>query len=146
MNDALKVPSPFYRVAAKALIFDDQQRLLLAYYYDHVYGIPGGGWEHDESFEDCLRRELGEELEAKITKIGPIVVTYRAPNWRGHMQLRLAAVCKLAGINFHPGDDVIDTLYVTKAEFLTLRYAKDDLPVDQTMEELADKIWQQVEK
>lgn len=142
----MQLPSPFYRVAAKALVFDEKKRLLLAYHNDHVYGIPGGGWEHNESFEECLHREFSEELGVRITDVGPIALTYRAPSQHGHMQLRLVAVCTVAGRDFDPGDDVIDTLFVSKAEFLTLQFAKDDQPVDQTMQELADKIWQQVEK
>ena len=55
LKQLVGLPSPFYRVAAKAIIFDDQQRMLMVFTDDGNPEVPGGGWEHDESFEDMLK-------------------------------------------------------------------------------------------
>jgi ADP-ribose pyrophosphatase YjhB (NUDIX family) len=57
-------PSPFYRVSVKALVFDRDGRLLVVQEPDGLWEVPGGGWEHGESFEECLARELAEEIMA----------------------------------------------------------------------------------
>jgi hypothetical protein len=56
--------SPFYRVSVKALVFDRDGRLLVVQEPDGLWEVPGGGWEHGESFEKCLARELAEEIMA----------------------------------------------------------------------------------
>jgi 8-oxo-dGTP pyrophosphatase MutT (NUDIX family) len=52
--DPNPLPSTFYRVSIKALVFDDRNRLLVGLTKDEEapgWEIPGGGWEHDETFE-----------------------------------------------------------------------------------------------
>lgn len=50
------LPSTYYRVSLKALIFDTQNRLLVLRGENGKWELPGGGWEHGESVEACLRR------------------------------------------------------------------------------------------
>lgn len=58
-------PSTIYRVSLKAIIRDDEGRVLLVQEGDPVWTFPGGGIEHGESESEALRRELAEE--ANIT-------------------------------------------------------------------------------
>ena len=62
--DPGKLPSPFYRVSLKAIVLDHQERLLLGQADNGNWEVPGGGWEHPETLERGLRRELLEELGA----------------------------------------------------------------------------------
>ncbi len=56
-----KYPNTFYRVSAKAIIMDDQDRILMVK-EDSSHDLPGGGIDHGESFKQALKRELNEEV------------------------------------------------------------------------------------
>lgn len=137
--DFREIPSPFYRVAIKALVMDNDGCLLLAEAKDGVYELPGGGWEYeDESLEISLDRELREELGVGALEVSPIVATYRALSSRyGSHGLRLVVRATLASNEFQPGDGLVAVRFVTKAELQTVQLAVEDLPV----RDLCDVIW-----
>lgn len=115
--------SPFYRVASRLLVFDGQKRLLVVENKDHEYEIPGGGWEHGETFGECLRREALEELGVDVSSFGDISFTYRAYNViKGHWSLRLFVLATLAGHHFKCGDDMIAARFVSQEAFLELSF------------------------
>ena len=53
---------------AKAIIKNDNDEILLAC-SNFNYHLPGGHLEKDESFEDCLAREIKEEVGVDIPKV-----------------------------------------------------------------------------
>lgn len=59
--DVSQIPSPFYRVAVKAFITDEQGRFLLQKETRGVWDLPGGGLEFGEKPLTALKRELQEE-------------------------------------------------------------------------------------
>ena len=63
------IPSTFYRVSLKALVFDSEDRLLALQNDDGTWELPGGGWEHSETLEQCMRREIREELGVEVARI-----------------------------------------------------------------------------
>lgn len=77
------------RPAARVLVIDEHQRLLLFHIHDGealherlpamtVYWLtPGGGLEPGESFEAAARRELWEETGLQVDTLGPCVWTGR---------------------------------------------------------------------
>jgi 8-oxo-dGTP pyrophosphatase MutT (NUDIX family) len=75
--------SPRLRPAARAVVLDSAQRVLLVRFEfpmvddlpNGLWACPGGGIEPDESIADGLRRELREEVGLEITDVGP-------PIWR----------------------------------------------------------------
>ncbi|HEX7964014.1 MAG TPA: NUDIX hydrolase, partial [Candidatus Saccharimonadales bacterium] len=69
--------SPMYRVTARALIFDERMRLLVVEDNDGRYELPGGGWEHNESLEQCIAREIKEELGVSALWVGKLWFCYR---------------------------------------------------------------------
>lgn len=56
-----KYPSTFYRVSFKAIIRDEQNRILMVYEADS-WDLPGGGVEFGETPKQTLVREFKEEL------------------------------------------------------------------------------------
>lgn len=65
----MDIPSCFYRVSAKALIVDDQNRFLLAKEPDGKWDLPGGGLEFGENAQTAIKREVKEEVGLNATKI-----------------------------------------------------------------------------
>ena len=59
----------FYRVSAKGIVIDDQNRILLAHESDGTWDMLGGGLDHDEDPIACLKREIQEETGLVVTKV-----------------------------------------------------------------------------
>jgi mutator protein MutT len=57
-----KYPNTFYRVSIKAIIRNQEGKVLVLKEHQNKWELPGGGIDHGESCHDCLRRELKEEL------------------------------------------------------------------------------------
>lgn len=58
------IPSPYYRVSAKAKIIMGN-KIILVKEDGKKLDLPGGGVEHSEKIMEALRRELGEEIGYK---------------------------------------------------------------------------------
>jgi 8-oxo-dGTP pyrophosphatase MutT (NUDIX family) len=133
----------YYRVSCKALIFDDQGQLLVSKDINGEWEIPGGGWDHEETYDACIRRELDEELEAKVTHIGPLSFFYRCETEHGHPKISLAFLVELASHNFKPNEgELVEARFVTRDEFLQLPFQQ----AEHFVQEWADQIWPAVEK
>ncbi|MCR4328425.1 MAG: NUDIX domain-containing protein [Patescibacteria group bacterium] len=85
---------PQFVIAAFAVIFDEQKRVLLCHRRDYdLWNLPGGGMEHGESPWDCVVREAREEtgLEVEIVKLAGV---YGKPD---RNQVAFSFVCKIVG-------------------------------------------------
>ncbi|HEX5448341.1 MAG TPA: NUDIX hydrolase [Candidatus Saccharimonadales bacterium] len=134
-----KLPSPFYRCSVKAIILDDQGRLLIGRgNNDEIQGweMPGGGWEYGESIEECLRREIKEELGAEIGEIGEVFATYRGRSRHGWMIVRIAVRVKLKNHDFKYGA-MTEAKLVTREELMNIEFDAEE----GTVKTIADKIW-----
>jgi 8-oxo-dGTP pyrophosphatase MutT (NUDIX family) len=130
------LPSPFYRVTAKALIFDEQRRLLVGS-SEKGWQVPGGGWEHDESFEQALQREFEEEFGVAISGIGSVQFVYRGKSSHGWYTVRIAVTATIASHEFTCGDGLTEARFVTRDEFLALTFS----PSEEAVQEHVDQIW-----
>lgn len=126
MNPA-QLPSTFYRVTAKALIFDDQHRLLVVGRHGNgVWQTPGGGWEHNESFEDCLKREVQEELGVAIDKTGPPQFVFRARSKHGWYTIRIVVTATVKSHDFAYGDGMVEAKFITREEFQVAQFEESE--------------------
>jgi 8-oxo-dGTP diphosphatase len=68
---------PLLREAARAIILDESDRIVMVKYIfpggEVRWGTPGGGLDPGESHEDGVRREVREELGLTELEIGPHV-------------------------------------------------------------------------
>lgn len=135
----MNIPDAYYRISVKALVFDAEGRLLVVKNDEGGWEIPGGGWEHKESLQECLARELKEELRAGIKQTGDVTLHYRGTTSSGYPKLSLAVPVSLDGGELTPDDDIIEAKYVTKDEFLNLKFEAGE----DAVQSHADQIWSQ---
>jgi 8-oxo-dGTP pyrophosphatase MutT (NUDIX family) len=106
--------------------------------HDGDYELPGGGWEYNESFRECLEREIREELGVALASCDEeIIGVYRGRNTQGKMLMRIVVRATLGSYNFKPVD-MARVLWITRTEFMAL----DLVPTgEEGSKQLADKIW-----
>lgn len=81
---------PANRIAARALVVDQEGRVLLVKFRDDSgqvwWATPGGGIDDGEDVESALRRELAEELGLDDFELGPEIWTREHTfGWRGRI-------------------------------------------------------------
>lgn len=124
----MAIPSPYYRVSIKALIFNDQSQLLVMQRRDDGYWeLPGGGLEHGETMQFGLRREVMEELCVGIGAIDfGTMFPYIGRTTRGTMGLKLAVRAELESTDFKLEDKFKHARYVTAQELAALEMRDDE--------------------
>lgn len=133
----------FYRVSLKAIIFDEQRRLLVYQNAEDEWEMPGGGWEQGESAEDCLRRELKEEVNATVTEVGNVLSVYSLFHSGGNWKLCIAYEVKIAdGALVPDGDEVAKCAYVAQEKFMRLPFN----PNEAAIIDHAESIWSESER
>lgn len=140
--DPSTLPSSFYRVTAKALIFDEEGRLLVIKNHKGGSELPGGGIEFGEDIEKCLRRELQEELHVSLETCGPIACMYGRVNSLGIHIIRLAAVCRVNSHEFTPDDGIKEAKFVTRDEFMALNLERHE----GNIHDFTDIIWSETKE
>lgn len=124
-------------MTAKALVFDDQGRLLVGRNEESGYEIPGGGWEFGESHEACLRREVLEELGVGIETIGGQYRMWTGEHYlHGYKMLRIGVRVTLASYKFVPSDEMIVVEWVDRPTFMKL-----DWKFEGDKDEMVEAIW-----
>ncbi|MDL2363188.1 MAG: NUDIX hydrolase [Patescibacteria group bacterium] len=138
MQFAEFLAEPFYRVATRAIVFDGNGNLLVVLNQDDQWEIPGGGWDHEETFDECLKREVHEELGVEVTKVNPIALSYKARDQSNYMSLRLAARTELSSTDFSfVPDDMKEAKFITREEADVLPFS----PGEGVTQEILDSIY-----
>jgi A/G-specific adenine glycosylase len=129
-----KHPTPHYQVSA-GIIHDKQGHILIAQrplegLLGGLWEFPGGKCEDGESLQDCLRRELREELAIEVEVGDEFVVVQHAFT---HFRITLHAfTCQY--LSGEPQKlSVHDWAWVTEDEFARYSFGKADRQVIEAM-------------
>lgn len=118
MERGPKTPNAYYRVSIKALITNDDGKILVVNERGLGWDLPGGGLDWGESAGDGLRRELHEELGCKV-KIdeNPCLI---APSSAGEYDRHVLWIIYKAKINpdeIQKTDEVSEFAFVSVEDF-----------------------------
>ena len=106
-------PSTIYRVVAKALITNEDGKILVVKENQDFWSLPGGGLEHGESAQDCLKREIRVEIGVDNVEIGEIAYSTNVYLDRRDIWMTwIVYKAKLNSSNFVFGDGVTDAKYI----------------------------------
>lgn len=127
--------SPFYRVALKAVILDNQNRMLVVKSHKGFYEIPGGGWEHGEAIAQALERELQEEtqLDIEVDTSRPLCIWQAYSSEWGYQAMRIVYRAKLRDPAQQPvpSDGMTEIRFADKDELMQLYFPDTDEPIKQ---------------
>ncbi len=109
--------SPIFRIGVFALIFDDQDRILLGHRRDiDWWNLPGGGMEAGETVDEALRREVREETGLEV-EVEQLVGVYSKPQ---KQEVVLTFRCQVIGGMLRPTEEIRESCY----------FAPDALPAN----------------
>ncbi len=132
------LPDTFWRVSVKALVYDSHNRLLVFMSRSGEWQMPGGGLEHTETFEQCVKRELAEEIQVGVKRIGDIIFVYQGKTIKGYPKINIGIKVVIDDAAPTPtDDDLVEARFVAKDEFLSLNFE----PGESTIKDYADQIW-----
>lgn len=117
-----EVTSGFYRVSIKGLILDETRKKFLTVREDNgIWELPGGGLDWGESMEDCLRREIKEEMGLEVTEMAKLPSFYlTGKNIDGHWSLNLVFEIKVKDLNFTPSEECQEIRFIAPEEIDTI--------------------------
>lgn len=84
--------------------------------YQHLWTLPGGRREPDEGIEDCVRREIAEELGLVVGEVRHVITQTLSSEYR----LAVFATTGFEG-RIAPSDEIAGHCWVTLAEAAQLR-------------------------
>ena len=110
-------PNTFYRVSIKAFITNDDGQVLVVRENQDFWDLPGGGLDHGELPQDCLKREIYEELGIKDVQVGEIAYSNTLyMDKKDAWLIWIVYKVKLNASKFIFGDGVTDAKYIDAKE------------------------------
>jgi 8-oxo-dGTP pyrophosphatase MutT (NUDIX family) len=118
------IPDCFYRISIKAFIRDESgKKLLLVQDNNGIWEFPGGGIDFGETVEQCLRREIQEEMGLEVVSVSP-VPSYFVTVKSDTKQVWVAGVfyeTKLKSLDFIVSDECVALGFFNQDDLRTLK-------------------------
>jgi len=124
-------PSTIYRVVAKALITDENNKVLVVKESQDFWSLPGGGLEHGETPQECIAREVEEEIGLLDVTVGEIaystsVYLDQRDYWMNWVVYRAS----ITSTDFVLGDGVTDAKFIDISEIEASTHLLEKLIVE----------------
>jgi len=110
-------PSTIYRVVAKALITDENNKVLVVKESQDFWSLPGGGLEHGETPQECIAREVEEEIGLLDVTVGEIAYSTSVYlDQRDYWMNWIVYRASVTSTDFVLGDGVTDAKFIDISE------------------------------
>jgi ADP-ribose pyrophosphatase YjhB (NUDIX family) len=112
------IPTTFYRVSIKGLILDDTRKKFAVILEDNGYWeLPGGGLDWPEKPEECLKREIKEEMGLTVTEVSSNPSYFLVgENMKGKRSVNVVFEVKVKDFNFIPSDGCREMKFISPEE------------------------------
>lgn len=116
----MNIENAWYRISAKALIYNDDWKFLLCKERSGSWDLPWGWLDHGEDAHDCLRRELKEEMWLEVIDINPspkvFVTAYKPQSSTRPWISNICYEVNVKNIDFTPSDECIEIWFFSAEE------------------------------
>ncbi len=114
------IPDHFYRVSVKALILDSEKRFLLSLENKGIWELPGGGLSFGENPQECLVREVKEEMGLRVVHVSDKPsYFFTAPHRSGKWWIcNVVYEVEVENLDFKPSEECVELRFFTKEEAL----------------------------
>lgn len=129
--EQFELPNGYYRVSVKGLILNETRKKFAIILEDNgLWELPGGGLNHGESPEECLKREIKEEMGLTVTEVSSYPSYFLVgKNIKGRWSVNIVFEIKVKDLNFTPSDECLEIKFVSPEEL-------DSINVFRTVKEL----------
>ncbi len=112
------IPKTFYRVSIKGLILDETKEKFAVILEDNGWWeLPGGGLDWPETPQECLKREIKEEMGLIVTEIDPNPSYFLVgENMKGNRSINVVYRIKVQDLNFTPSNECQEIKFVSPKE------------------------------
>ncbi len=119
------IPNSFYRVSAKALILDETRTKFLIILEDNgLWEIPGGGLDWGETPQECIKRELHEEMGLTATEVSTTPSYFLVgKNMKAAWSVNVIFETKIKDLNFIPSPECLEMRFVSPSEVTAIENA-----------------------
>ncbi len=112
------LPKTFYRVSIKGLLWNENRTKFAVILEDNGYWeLPGGGMDFPETPEECIRREVKEEMGLVVTKVSkqPTHVLV-GENIKGVRSINIVYEIEIENLDFIPSEECLELRFISPNE------------------------------
>ena len=113
----------FYRVSIKALILDETRTKFAVILEDNGWWeLPGGGLDHGEKPDACLKRELKEEMGLEVVGVSSKPSYFlTGKNMKGRWTVNVIYEVKVKNLDYQLSDECRELKFVSPEEIYSIK-------------------------